>query len=272
MNTFRVEDGVIKVSYDRYTKFNGEFGHLFYKHPFSDYKLRVEYRFVGDQVPGGPGWAFRNSGAMIHCQPPETMRKDQEFPVSIEVQFLGGSGRGQAADGQRVLARHPHRDGRQADHPALHRIEIQDLQRRPVGDDRGGGSRQRHDQALRQRRARDPVREAAARRQRPGRPETGGRAERRAGCSPAAISRSRRRAIPSSSARSRSCRWTSELAGKGTRNGRVEHSGSPVNPVFSAAGGRCPARRAVPRVPAAARASSSGSGDGRARNRRRAWP
>jgi hypothetical protein len=94
LDTFRVEDGVIKVSYDHYKKFNGEFGHLFYKSPFSNYKLRVEYRFVGDQVQGGPGWGFRNSGAMIHCQPPETMGKDQEFPVSIEVQFLGGSGRG----------------------------------------------------------------------------------------------------------------------------------------------------------------------------------
>ncbi len=92
--TFRVQDGVLKVSYDGYKDFHGEFGHLFYQKPFSHYRLRVEYRFVGDQVHGGPGWAFRNSGAMIHCQPPETMRKDQEFPVSIEVQFLGGSGRG----------------------------------------------------------------------------------------------------------------------------------------------------------------------------------
>jgi hypothetical protein len=94
MNTFRVEDGVIKVSYDSYSGFNGEFGHLFYDRPFSTYKLRVEYRFVGEQVPGAPGWAFRNSGLMIHCQPPESMRKDQEFPVSIEVQFRGGSGCG----------------------------------------------------------------------------------------------------------------------------------------------------------------------------------
>lgn len=94
MNTFRAEDGMIKVAYDRYPKFESNFGHLFYKHPFSKYKLRVEYRFVGEQVAGGPGWAFRNSGVMIHCQPPETMGKDQEFPVSIEVQFLGGAGRG----------------------------------------------------------------------------------------------------------------------------------------------------------------------------------
>ncbi len=92
-NTFRVEDGVLKVSYDQYSKFDGKFGHLFYKTPFSSYRLRIEYRFVGDQCPGGPSWAFRNSGVMIHGQSPESMRKDQEFPVSIEVQFLGGNGK-----------------------------------------------------------------------------------------------------------------------------------------------------------------------------------
>ena len=92
-DTFRVENGVMKVSYDKYSKFNKRFGHLFYKTPFSKYRLRVEYRFVGDQCPGGPPWAFRNSGVMIHCQKPETMRKDQEFPVSIEVQYLGGDGK-----------------------------------------------------------------------------------------------------------------------------------------------------------------------------------
>jgi hypothetical protein len=91
--TFRVENGVLKVAYDKYPKFDGKFGHLFYKTPFSHYRLRIEYRFVGDQCPGGPSWAVRNSGVMIHGQPPETMRKDQEFPVSIEVQFLGGNGR-----------------------------------------------------------------------------------------------------------------------------------------------------------------------------------
>ena len=91
-NTYRVEDGVLKVSYDQYEKFSGEFGHLFYKAPFSHYNLRLEYRFVGDQLPGGPNWAFRNSGVMIHSQSPESMRKDQDFPVCIEVQTLGGDG------------------------------------------------------------------------------------------------------------------------------------------------------------------------------------
>jgi 3-keto-disaccharide hydrolase len=91
-DTFRVENGVLKVAYDKYDKFEGRFGHLFYKAPFSRYRLRVEYRFVGEQTPGGPGWAVRNSGIMVHCQNPESMGEKQEFPVSIEVQLLGGNG------------------------------------------------------------------------------------------------------------------------------------------------------------------------------------
>jgi hypothetical protein len=92
-DTFRVEDGILKVSYDKYEgPFRGRFGHLFYNKPFSNYVLRVEYRFVGEQAERGPGWAIRNSGVMIHGQTPQTMRKDQDFPVSIEVQFLGGDG------------------------------------------------------------------------------------------------------------------------------------------------------------------------------------
>jgi len=98
-NTFRVEDGVLKVCYDQYKKFDGKFGHLFYDKPFSNYRLRVEYRFVGKQVPGGPGWAFRNNGIMIHGQSPESMGKDQNFPVSIEVQLLGGKGSGKRPTG-----------------------------------------------------------------------------------------------------------------------------------------------------------------------------
>jgi hypothetical protein len=98
-NTFRVEDGVLKVAYDRYDKFEGKFGHLFYKTPFSHYRFRLEYRFVGRQTFGGPGWAFRNSGIMIHCQEPKTMGKDQNFPVCIEVQLLGGNGQEKRSTG-----------------------------------------------------------------------------------------------------------------------------------------------------------------------------
>ena len=91
-DTFRAEDGVFKVSYNNWPDFDGQFGHIFYDESFSHYRLLVEYRFVGDQVNNGPGWAFRNNGVMLHGQSPQSMTLDQEFPASIEVQLLGGNG------------------------------------------------------------------------------------------------------------------------------------------------------------------------------------
>ena len=67
-NTFRVADGMIQVRYDGYDRFEKKYGHLFYKQPFSHYRLKVEYRFVGKQANEGEGWAIRNSGVMIHGQ------------------------------------------------------------------------------------------------------------------------------------------------------------------------------------------------------------
>ncbi|MDL5513211.1 DUF1080 domain-containing protein [Arenibacter sp. M-2] len=92
-NTFQVKDGNIQVRYDQYSNFDEQFGHLFYKEPFSSYLIGVEYRFVGDQVKKGPDWAYRNSGIMVHGQDPATMTVDQDFPNSIEVQLLGGNGK-----------------------------------------------------------------------------------------------------------------------------------------------------------------------------------
>jgi hypothetical protein len=92
-NTFRVENGVMKVSYDGYSEWKDRYGHIFYKKSFSAYVLVVEYRFTGDQIPGGPGWAIRNSGAMLHGQSPESMGLNQDFPISLETQFLGGNGK-----------------------------------------------------------------------------------------------------------------------------------------------------------------------------------
>jgi 3-keto-disaccharide hydrolase len=94
LDTFQVADGVIRVNYDQYQNFEGKFGHLFTNATYSHYLLRVEYRFLGEQTPGGPGWAFRNSGLMLHGQSAESMGLDQDFPVSIEMQLLGGSGEG----------------------------------------------------------------------------------------------------------------------------------------------------------------------------------
>ncbi|MDX2041732.1 MAG: DUF1080 domain-containing protein [Acidobacteriota bacterium] len=93
-NTFRVENGVIRVGYEKYDQYNERFGHMFFKEKFSHYIIAAEYRFLGEQCPGGPGWATRNSGIMLHCQSPESMGKDQDFPISIEAQLLGGLGKG----------------------------------------------------------------------------------------------------------------------------------------------------------------------------------
>jgi 3-keto-disaccharide hydrolase len=96
-DTFRVEDGLLKVRYDKWQNFTDEFGHLFYKEPFSYYLLAAEYRFVGEQVPTKRtdlAWALRNNGLMIHSPSPKTMLKDQDFPISIEVQLLGGLSNG----------------------------------------------------------------------------------------------------------------------------------------------------------------------------------
>lgn len=93
--TFRVTNGVIEVNYDGYGgKFQDRFGHLFYKSELSAYEFRLEYRFKGEQMPDGPGWAWRNSGVMLQCQDPKTMGKDQSFPVSAEFQLLGGPEKG----------------------------------------------------------------------------------------------------------------------------------------------------------------------------------
>jgi hypothetical protein len=92
-NTFRVEDGIMKVRYDAYDSFKQQYGHIYYKQPFSYYLLVVEYRFVGEQAKGGEGWAYRNSGAMLHCQPPQTIAFEQDFPISLEMQLLGGNGK-----------------------------------------------------------------------------------------------------------------------------------------------------------------------------------
>ncbi|AUP80024.1 3-keto-disaccharide hydrolase [Flavivirga eckloniae] len=90
-NTFITEDGCIKVNYDEYNDtFNASFGHIYYNKPFSNYKLRLQYRFTGKQLSDGPSWAIANSGVMIHCEDPKKIGVDQNFPVSVEVQLLGG--------------------------------------------------------------------------------------------------------------------------------------------------------------------------------------
>lgn len=93
-NTFRVEDSIIKIRYDQYGDFNDQFGHLYYKTPYSYYHLKFEYRFVGKLQKGAPSYTLLNSGVMFHSQDPRTMPKEQDWPISIEMQLLAGLGDG----------------------------------------------------------------------------------------------------------------------------------------------------------------------------------
>lgn len=89
-NTFRVEDGIIKVRYDQYETFNEQFGHLYFKQPYSYYHLKFEYRFTGEWRKDAPSYTQLNSGVMYHSQDPRTMPKEQDWPISIEMQLLAG--------------------------------------------------------------------------------------------------------------------------------------------------------------------------------------
>lgn len=92
-DTFRVEDGILKIRYDGYgDNFNNRFGAIYYDEPFSNYRLRVEYRFVGETAPGAPSWGFRDSGVQFHGQAPGALKADQPFPVSLEYNLHGGNG------------------------------------------------------------------------------------------------------------------------------------------------------------------------------------
>ena len=93
-NTFRVEDGMIKVRYDQYGDFNDQFAHLYYKTPFSYFHLRLEYHFTGELQKGAPVYTNLNSGVMFHSQDPRGMLKEQNWPISVEMQFLAGLGDG----------------------------------------------------------------------------------------------------------------------------------------------------------------------------------
>ena len=94
-DTFGIGDGTLKVSYDNYDSFDKEFGHIFYtKKKFKNYHLKIDYKFYGEHIRN-ESWSFKNSGVMLHSEHPNQMFIDQGFPVSIEAQFLGGSGKGE---------------------------------------------------------------------------------------------------------------------------------------------------------------------------------
>lgn len=47
-NTFRIENGILSTRYDQYDSFKNRFGALYYTKKFTNYRLKVEYRFVGN--------------------------------------------------------------------------------------------------------------------------------------------------------------------------------------------------------------------------------
>jgi len=92
-NTFRVEDGILSIRYDGYgDDFMDRFGGLYYDKPLTEYRLRAEYRFVGDTAPGAPEWGYRDSGVQYHSQSPTSVKLDQPFPVCLEYNLHGGNG------------------------------------------------------------------------------------------------------------------------------------------------------------------------------------
>lgn len=99
-NTFRVENGILSVRYDAYDNFRNRFGALYYNKKFSNYRLKVEYRFVGDTTKGAPSWGYRDGGIQYQCQSPASMDINQPFPVCLEYNLLGGNGKEERASGE----------------------------------------------------------------------------------------------------------------------------------------------------------------------------
>ena len=124
METFRVTDNNLRVSYAAYDSFESKFGHLFYKTKFSYYRLKAQYRMVGEQVKGGPGWAFANNGFMLHCQDPKTMSVEQDFPMSMEFQLLAAKDEGERPTGNLCTPGcHVHIDGKLVEDRLLTRYQ-----------------------------------------------------------------------------------------------------------------------------------------------------
>jgi hypothetical protein len=99
-NTFRVEDGILSIRYDQYDSFRNKFGALYYNKKLSNYRLKVEYRFVGETTVGAPSWGYRDSGVQYHSQSPGSLGLSQPFPVCLEYNLHGGNGKDERPVGE----------------------------------------------------------------------------------------------------------------------------------------------------------------------------
>ena len=99
-NTFRVENGILSIRYDKYDSFSNKFGAIYYDKKFSNYRLKVEYRFVGETTKGAPSWGFRDGGIQYHCQAPSSVALTQSFPVCLEYNLHGGNGKDERPVGE----------------------------------------------------------------------------------------------------------------------------------------------------------------------------
>ena len=99
-NTFRVENGILSIRYDQYDSFRNKFGALYYNKKVSNYRLKVEYRFVGETTVGAPTWGYRDSGIQYHCQAPNSLGLNQPFPVCLEYNLHGGNGKDERPVGE----------------------------------------------------------------------------------------------------------------------------------------------------------------------------
>lgn len=99
-NTFRVDSSLLKIRYDQYESYDGQFGAIYFNKSFTNYRLKVEYRFVGETAPGAPSWGFRDSGVQYHSQSPQSMKPDQPFPVCLEYNLHGGNGTDERPTGE----------------------------------------------------------------------------------------------------------------------------------------------------------------------------
>jgi len=99
-NTFRVENGILSIRYDQYDSFRNKFGALYYDRKLSNYRLKAEYRFVGETTVGAPTWGYRDSGVQYHSPAPNSLGLKQPFPVCLEYNLHGGNGKDERPVGE----------------------------------------------------------------------------------------------------------------------------------------------------------------------------